>query len=267
MPTILVVEDDVSLCNTLVGTLEDDGYQVHRAESGHQAVEMTQAGLEFDLVVTDVRMAGIDGITAFEELRRLRPLARGIVITGYASQEAPVRALHAGVWDYLHKPFRLQELLTAVERVLTADEANDERNVQLASWGGSRNWLQRRSGAGEVTRHRAYWGFHTGVRSKLLDSATALAVWDELERAERAYQKSGESEELFAPALQLIAEPRPAGGGREPGQVSKADFEAFFGRVAAGDIPGHLLPLAPFLRYVGAYEPAEVRRLAESVWG
>jgi len=270
MPTILVVEDDVSLCNTLVGTLEDDGYTVLRAESGHQAVELARQGLTFDLVVTDVRMAGIDGITAFEELRRLVPLARGIVITGYASEDAPTRALQAGVWDYLYKPFRLHELLTAVERVLKADEANEERNHQLASWwAGARNWLQRRAGSGEGSRHRAYWGFHTGVRSKLLDPVAGLAIWDELERAEQAYQKGGDAEELFLTALQLIAEPQreAADGPRRPNQVSKADFEVFFGKVVSGQIPGHLLPLAPFLRYVGPHEPAEVRRLAASVWG
>lgn len=276
MATILVVEDDPSMRNVLAGTLEDGGYIVVGAESGHEAVELAERGQLFDLVVTDVRMTGIDGITAFEELRKLCPNARGIVITGYAGQDTPVRALRAGVWDYLHKPFGLQDLLLAVERVLNAEAEDEKRNSMLATWwAGARNWLKRRlAGSGEKLRHRAYWGFHTGVRSRLLDSAAALAVWDELERAEQLYQQGQEADELFTPVLRLIADLQRESvllyweAPRGPTQVSRAVFEAFFRRVAQGEIPGHLLPLAPLLRYVdNETATPEVRRLAQNCWG
>ncbi len=276
MATILVVEDDPSMRNVLAGTLEDAGHDVIRAESGHEAVELAQQGQEFDLVVTDVRMTGIDGITAFEELRKLKPHVRGIVITGYAGTDAPMRALRAGVWDYLHKPFGLQDLLTAVERILNAEEEDEKRNSLLGTWwAGARNWLKRRlSNTGEKARHRAYWGFHAGIRSKLLDSAAALAVWDELDKAEQLYQQGREADELFSPVLRLIAELQREQvilyweAPRQSSQVTKAEFEAFFKRVLHGEIPGHLLPLAPLLRYVDkATAPPEVRRLAITVWG
>lgn len=276
MATILVVEDDPSMRSVLAGTLEDTGYDVLRAESGQEALDLARAGKEFDLVVTDVRMTGMDGITAFEELRKLRPHVRGIVITGYAGTDAPMRALRAGVWDYLHKPFGLTDLLTAVERILNAEAEEERRNSLLGTWwAGARNWLKRRlANQGEKVRHRAYWGFHAGIRSKLLDSAAALAVWDELEKAEQLYQQGREAEELFAPVIRLIADLQREQvvlyweAPRQSTQVSKAEFEPFFRRVLHGEIPGHLLPLAPLLRYVDKETaPPELRRLAASVWG
>jgi response regulator RpfG family c-di-GMP phosphodiesterase/DNA-binding SARP family transcriptional activator len=95
--------------------LEEEGYNVLTATSGMEAVERAREKT-FDLIVSDVRMAGMDGIQTLTSLREFNPTTRAIMITGYASPDIPVRAIKLGVDDYLIKPFDDREFLKSVRR-------------------------------------------------------------------------------------------------------------------------------------------------------
>lgn len=97
--------------------LEDEGYDVTTASSGMEAIEKAK-GANFDLVVSDVRMAEMDGIETLSNVKQQQPDARSIVITGYASPDIPVQAIKLGVDDYIMKPFDDRQFVASVKRCL-----------------------------------------------------------------------------------------------------------------------------------------------------
>lgn len=114
---ILVVEDDPLMLSALEILLEDEGYDVTTASSGMEAIEKAK-GSNFDLVVSDVRMAEMDGIETLSNVKQQQPDARSIVITGYASPDIPVQAIKLGVDDYIMKPFDDRQFVASVKRCL-----------------------------------------------------------------------------------------------------------------------------------------------------
>jgi putative two-component system response regulator len=114
---ILVVEDDPLMLSALEILLEDEGYDVTTASSGMEAIEKAKAA-NFDLVVSDVRMAEMDGIETLTNVKKQQPDARSIVITGYASPDIPVQAIKLGVDDYIMKPFDDRQFVASVKRCL-----------------------------------------------------------------------------------------------------------------------------------------------------
>lgn len=108
--------------------LGDEGYEVATASSGMEAVERAGQRI-FDLVISDVRMAGMDGIQTLTQLRERCPTTRAILITGYASPDIPVRAIKLGVDDYLVKPFDDREFLKSVRRSM--ETAKTQREFEL----------------------------------------------------------------------------------------------------------------------------------------
>lgn len=114
---ILVVEDDPLMLSALEILLEDEGYDVTTASSGMEAIEKAKCE-NFDLVVSDVRMAEMDGIETLSNVKQQQPDARSIVITGYASPDIPVQAIKLGVDDYIMKPFDDRQFVASVKRCL-----------------------------------------------------------------------------------------------------------------------------------------------------
>jgi two-component SAPR family response regulator len=125
MASILLLEDDDSMRETLVMLLEDEGYEVTAAGSGLEAVEHVSRR-SFDLMITDIRMAGMDGLEALARVKESLPDVGSLVITAYAGEADSIRALRLGAGDYLKKPFELSDLLRSVERILAT------RSVELA---------------------------------------------------------------------------------------------------------------------------------------
>jgi two-component SAPR family response regulator len=128
---ILVVEDDEFMRMSLEAELQLAGYRVSLAENGLEAVELAKQQ-HFDLVISDIRMPGMDGLETLSALREFQPEARNIVITGYADPEAPITAVKLKVDDYLMKPFTSEEFLKSVRASLEAQlqELRKRRSVQ-----------------------------------------------------------------------------------------------------------------------------------------
>ena len=114
---ILVVDDEPASRDALVDVLRDEGHEVSSAASAEEALEILERS-EFELVVSDLRMPGMDGIALLREIRRLCPQTLFILVTAHASVETAVQALRSGAHDYMLKPLVYDDVLTKVTRLL-----------------------------------------------------------------------------------------------------------------------------------------------------
>jgi len=114
---VLVVDDEETVTVTLQGILELDGYSVTASTSGEIALELMRTH-PFEVVLTDLRMDGVDGLDLLRELHTISPDSVAIVLTGYGSLDSAVQALREGAYDYLVKPCDILEMRTTVARGL-----------------------------------------------------------------------------------------------------------------------------------------------------
>lgn len=127
--SILIVDDEEKLRFSLAEALEIEGYAVATASNAQEALETAKAS-PFDLLLTDLVMPYMDGLTFLEKVRPLLPDAVFIFMTGYATVESAVRALKGGAYDYLLKPFKLEELFHVVAKGLEVRRLKQE-NLHL----------------------------------------------------------------------------------------------------------------------------------------
>lgn len=106
---ILLAEDDDGLREILQEYLNKAGRVLHSNKDGQEAIEALK-GAFFDLVITDLMMPGADGIQILKEAKRLHPDVMVIIMTGYASLDTAIQAIRGGAYDYIRKPFKLDEL-------------------------------------------------------------------------------------------------------------------------------------------------------------
>jgi CheY-like chemotaxis protein len=121
---VLVVDDRAPDRETLRVILEDSGYEVSTAESGNYAVSMATER-HFDIILMDIRMPGIDGFAAFQEIRRVDPLAKVVFITGYALENAVLEAVMSGAYSVLTKPVNPDEMLTLMKSIAGQDTGDE----------------------------------------------------------------------------------------------------------------------------------------------
>lgn len=127
---ILVVDDEESIRFSLQRTLERDGYEVWTAEDGRQALRLGQHHV-FDLILTDLKMEGVDGVEVMRQARAMAPDTAIIMLTGYATLESAIEALRHGAVDYLIKPCSSADIRAAVERGLSQRLRELRRNQLL----------------------------------------------------------------------------------------------------------------------------------------
>ncbi len=114
---ILVVDDDAASLSSLGEAIAKEGYEVTLAGSGEEAIRLAEER-EFDVVVTDLRMRDVDGLQVLRTFKAVRPETVLIVMTGFASMETVVDAMSAGAYDYISKPFRLDQMRLKVRHSL-----------------------------------------------------------------------------------------------------------------------------------------------------
>jgi len=113
--TILVLDDEPIVCKRLKSALEKKGYEVEIFFRSADAFKRI-AERNFDIVITDLKMEGLDGMTFLTEVKKRSPKTEVIVITGFATMETAKESFQKGVFDFLAKPFKLGEIQDAVER-------------------------------------------------------------------------------------------------------------------------------------------------------
>lgn len=125
---VLVVDDDSGVRYTLRGALEDAGYTVEEAADGATALLRLEPFAP-DLLVTDLRMPGMDGLALLRQVKARRPAMPVVLVTAHGSERAAVDAMKGGAWDYLRKPFDIDEMLAVVTRAVEASRlrADNER--------------------------------------------------------------------------------------------------------------------------------------------
>jgi len=226
---ILIADDEDSLRWVLEKGLRGVGYDVTSVKDGEEAVRVFEAQ-PFDLVFLDVRMPGLDGLTALERIRDLRPDVYVIVMTAHGSMDTAIKAMQRGAYDYLNKPFDLDEVLLLSERALAASRLTQEV-------------ARLRTGLAEVREFSALIGRHPRMQD-VYKTIGRIAGTDVtvLLRGE-----SGTGKELVARAIHHYS--------RRSGRP--------FVAVSCAAIPGTLLESEMFGHERGAFTDAKERRLGK----
>jgi DNA-binding NtrC family response regulator len=118
---LLLVEDDEVFLRPLLRTLELKGYEVLPVQSGEEALEAVKAE-DVDLVLTDRRLPGMDGVELVRQIKTEHPDLAVVVMTAYGTIESAVEAMRLGAEDYLVKPFEAAELLLVIRRAIEFQE-------------------------------------------------------------------------------------------------------------------------------------------------
>ncbi len=114
---VLVVDDETVIRRGLCRVMDGRGYLAEAAESGFKAIEKLQK-TKFDIVVTDLKMPGMDGIEVLKAIKILQPDVPVIIITGYSTVDTAVEAMKNGAFDYISKPFTPEQMIEMVEKAL-----------------------------------------------------------------------------------------------------------------------------------------------------
>lgn len=223
---ILIVDDELSVRNSLREWFLEDGFAVETAEDGNAALQRMHSG-PYDIVIIDLKMPGMDGITLERRIRQIDKDAAIIILTAFASVETAVEALKLGAFDYVTKPVDPDELSNTVRNALKQRELESE-NVRL------------KAKVSELTLPSPIIGDSPRMR-RVLDMIATVAGTDAnvVIRGE-----SGTGKELIARAIHVQSDRR------------------FFPIVAVncGSIPETLLESELFGHEKGAFTGAQYRR-------
>jgi DNA-binding NtrC family response regulator len=119
---ILVVDDEEGARELFNTILTDEGYEVTLAINGEDGLARFKTA-PFDLVVTDIKMPGMDGLQLLQEIRKTGSKADVIMVTAYGEVESYLKAMSLGAAEYINKPIRIKELKRIVHKVLTERKA------------------------------------------------------------------------------------------------------------------------------------------------
>jgi len=183
VPRILVVDDEKIVCESCKRILEEEGYEVETALSGREAFERMKEN-PFDIVITDLKMPGIDGMEVLRTFRKDYPDSIIIMITGFSTVETAVEAMKLGAFDYIPKPFTPDEVAIVVRKAIEKKNLVLE-NIYL------RQELQEK------------YGFHNivGKSKKMQEIYRIIAKVAVTDSTVLIYGQSGTGKELTARAI------------------------------------------------------------------
>ena len=127
---ILIVDDERSLREFLEIFLRKEGYEVTIADGGQTATKLVEEGTEFDLVLTDLMMPHVDGLAVLEAVKDRFPDTQVLMMTAFATADTAIEAMKKGAFDYIQKPFKVDEILVVIEKALRQRRLLEE-NRQL----------------------------------------------------------------------------------------------------------------------------------------
>ena len=130
---ILIVDDEPGVLLTTRAILQQEGYDVEAAASGLEALEAIRQR-HYDLVLTDLKMPGVDGLGVLTEVRKRSPLTVTVMMTGYGSVNSALDAVQLGAYEYLLKPIEVEDLKQAVRRSLERKRLSEIDALYRISW-------------------------------------------------------------------------------------------------------------------------------------
>jgi DNA-binding response OmpR family regulator len=166
---ILVVDDSDELRENLIDFLLDADYSVDEAASGAEAIDKIKAE-DFDLVLLDLVMPGMNGIDTLVELKKIKPKIKVVMLTAFASVQSAVNAIQKGASDYVTKPFQIEDLLVTLGIVL--EESKFESGVLSEGFDNTLSSLS------SPIRRAIIRMLHKGKRMRLMEITRALEVED-----------------------------------------------------------------------------------------
>ena len=125
MARVLVIDDDAGVRESMIRMLRSAGYTVLAAASGEEGFELAQ-GDDFDVVLSDMRLPGLSGLDVLRKLREVGADACFIIMTGFGTVDTAVEAMKFGAFDYVQKPFELEEMEVKVEKALELKRLRNE---------------------------------------------------------------------------------------------------------------------------------------------
>lgn len=215
---LLVVDDEKIFRNLLNRTFSGEGFQVELAPDGKSALEMVREGL-FDIVITDLMMPQMGGMDLLQKVKAFSPTTVVIIITGYASLDSAMMAIRQGAYDYITKPFRIEQIIHTVTKAkdnLELIRQNRELIVRLEDAyhrieeliNGTEKLESDDDEGGELTDPK---------RKKILDSMYALKKY----QAELAQLKLLSSN---PPKNNLLSQIEEAAQLRDAGKISESEY-------------------------------------------
>lgn len=285
MGMILVLEDDDNLRELLVDAVESLDYVVKAADSATMALHLGRE-FDFEMVISDIRMAGpTDGLGVLQALKQRQPQIGCIVITGYADKTAPLRALQIRVDDYLYKPFEVEDLVAAIERVKNSlSQRTWYRQVlhRLLGQSASNQDLEQM----QASREACLKAFFVAIRSQHLLAETALSIWDMWEELEVDYLKVANIRVVAADtarrmieryrnwharlAKEAEAQAFVSAAPRSAERVDRVTFRRFLDRIKQARLSAEDLGLAVALRRIAPEQRRrnpELERFYARTWG
>ena len=115
MTKLLIVDDEPRILLLMKSLLKANSFDVETAKDGPSALEIVKKG-GIEIVITDLRMSPMDGMQLFEEIKAYNPEIPVILLTAYASVETAIEAMKSGIFDYLTKPFKVDDMLACLKR-------------------------------------------------------------------------------------------------------------------------------------------------------
>lgn len=126
-PYVMLVDDEVPFVETMRKRLDKRGLRITSAFSGEEALNLLKTEDSVDVIILDVKMPGMDGIEALQEIKRRHPLKEVIMLTGHATVETAIEGMKLGAFDYLMKPCDIDTLVAKVEEAARKKHSHDEK--------------------------------------------------------------------------------------------------------------------------------------------
>jgi two-component system, NtrC family, response regulator PilR len=180
---ILVVDDELSMREFLSILLERDGYSAWQAENAEAALKLLESE-DFELVISDVNMPGLDGISLLERIKKLSPETAVLLITAFSTAEQAVEAMKLGAYDYIAKPFKVEEIKVLVRNAL------EKRTLQKENIRLKQEIQDRYSFSGLIGKSKKMREIYTLIEKVAASNANILVLGE-----------SGTGKELVAKAI------------------------------------------------------------------
>ncbi len=126
-PFIMLVDDEVPFVETMAKRLEKRSIKTIMAFSAEQGLEKLKTNQDLDVIILDIKMPGMDGIEALKKIKSVSPMIEVIMLTGHATIELAIDALKLGAYDFLMKPFDIEELVIKMDEAAKKKRAHEEK--------------------------------------------------------------------------------------------------------------------------------------------